>query len=262
MRAGKTNIFIQEGTSIESKMGNPVLESLRARKSVRAFTDAPVPEEVKRAVLDAAMEAPTAGCQQLYTIIDVTEPALKRTLADTCDHQPFIANAPLVLVFCADAQRWYDAYLEAGLSPRAPEAGDLMLAVCDAVIAAENAVTAAESLGLGTCYIGDIMEQCETHRALLQLPPYVFPAAMLVGGYPTQQQLAREKPARLDMAYVVHENVYRRADGVALRAMFAARAGRKGYDAWMRAFCERKYDSDFSREMSRSVAEYLAAFRK
>ena len=81
-----------------------------------------------------------------------------------------------------------------------------MLAVNDAVIAAQNAVCASESLGIGSCYIGDIMEQCEFHRQLLQLPPYVFPAAMLVFGYPVQQQKEREKPVRCDLNYIVHEN--------------------------------------------------------
>ena len=97
-------------------------------------------------------------------------------------------HAPLVLVFCADCKKWYDAYLEAGCTPRTPGVGDLMLAVTDAAIAAQNAVVAAESFGIGSCYIGDIMENCDTQRSLLYLPDYVFPAVMLVFGWPTQQQ--------------------------------------------------------------------------
>ena len=69
-----------------------------------------------------------------------------------------------------------------------------MLAVCDALIAAQNAVVAAESLGIGSCYIGDIMENAEVHQMTLQLPKYVFPVAMLVFGYPTDQQKKRKKP--------------------------------------------------------------------
>lgn len=239
---------------------NAILDSLRRRRSVRAFTDEPVTAAEKAAILRAAVEAPTAGCQQLYTILDVTDPALKRRLSETCDHQPFIATAPLVLLFLADVERWYDAYLAAGLTPRKPGAGDLMLAVCDALIAAQNAVVAAESLGIGSCYIGDVMEQCETHRALLGLTDYVFPAALLVFGRPTPQQAAREKPARLPMNAVVRENGYRRASEAELREMFRGRTASQNYDEWMRAFCARKYDSDFSREMTRSVTRYLAPF--
>ena len=240
---------------------NPIIDSLYSRKSVRVFLPAPIPQEAKAAILRAACEAPTAGNQQLYTILDITSQPLKEALAVTCDNQPFIAAAPMVLVFCADAQKWYDAYVAQGLDPRLPGAGDLMLAVTDAAIAAQNAVVAAWSLGIGSCYIGDIMERCEEHRALLHLPPYVFPAAMLVFGYPTPQQQARPKPSRAEVSHIVHENGYRHMAAEELQATFGRDTGAKPYGEWLRAFCDRKYQSEFAREMTRSVEAYLAAFR-
>lgn len=239
---------------------NEVLKQLYTRKSTRAYEPVMISAEDKAAILEAAVQAPTAGNQQLYTIIDVTDQAMKDSLAESCDHQPFIASADMVLIFCADCRKWYDAFLAAGCDPRKPGVGDLLLAVSDANIAAQNAVVAAESLGIGSCYIGDIMEQAEAHRELLKLPQYVFPAAMLVFGVPTQQQRERQKPQRVAMQHVVHENGYRHMDEQELRAMFAERAGERGYDAWMQAFCARKYNSDFSREMTRSVGVYLADF--
>ena len=241
---------------------NEVIESLYRRKSVRAYEDREIPEEMKQLILEAAMQAPSAGCQQLYTILDITDQKLKEALAETCDHQPFIAKAPMVLVFCADCKKWYDAYIEAGCEPRKPGVGDLMLAVTDTVIAAQNAVTAAESLGIGSCYIGDIMENCEEQRKLLQLPDYVFPAAMLVFGWPTKQQKERQKPERCDLKHIVHENTYRSMDGPELRDMFAHECKNRTYEEWCSAFCKRKYNSDFSREMSRSVEKYLEQFGK
>ncbi len=241
---------------------NPILQSLHARKSVRAFEDRPIPEELKQQILEAAVQAPTAGNQQLYTILDITDPLLKQALSITCDHQPFIAKAPMVLIFCADCKKWLDAYREAGCTPRAPGAGDLLLAVTDAAIAAQNAVVAAESLGIGSCYIGDVMENCERQRELLHLPDYVFPAAMLVFGWPTRQQRERPKPARCPMEQIVHTNAYRCMDGQELRAMLAGRTGAQGFEDWCAAFCARKYDSDFSREMTRSVEEYLHQFMR
>ena len=74
---------------------NAILSALTARKSVRVFTGDPITAEERAAILHAAFQAPTAGNQQLYTILDITDPALKATLADLCDHQPFIAKAPL-----------------------------------------------------------------------------------------------------------------------------------------------------------------------
>lgn len=239
---------------------NEIIASLYRRKSVRVFTGEPVSGEIKEAVLAAAAQAPTAGCQQLYTVLDITDQALKDRLAVTCDDQPFIAKAPVVLIFCADCQKWYDAYAEAGCAPRAPGPGDLLLAVADACIAAQNAVTAAESLGLGSCYIGDILERCGEHRALLDLPEWVVPAAMLVMGWPTGQQRQRPKPERFPLEHIVCANRYRRKDGAQLRDMFAGQTGAKSFEDWLGAFCQRKYESGFSREMNRSAAEYLKAF--
>ncbi len=68
-----------------------------------------------------------AGCQQLYTIVDIIDQKLKEALVDTCDHQPFIAKALLVLIFCADCKKWYEAFTEAGSEQRKPDVGDLML---------------------------------------------------------------------------------------------------------------------------------------
>ena len=177
---------------------NEVIRQLCARKSVRAYTDRDITAEEKHAILTCAAQAPTAGNQQLYTIIDVTDPALREKLAESCDHQPMIAKAKMVLVFCADCKKWYDAYRSVGCEPRDPGVGDLMLAVGDAMIAAQNAVTAAESLGIGSCYVGDIMENFETQRALLGLPEYVFPAGMVIFGFPTEQQQRRESAFRQD----------------------------------------------------------------
>lgn len=239
---------------------NEIIEDLHRRKSVRVFTDQEITKEQKEEILYAAMAAPTAGNQQLYTILDITDQKLKEKLAITCDNQPFIAKAKMALIFCADFQKWYDAFKEGGCEPRKPGVGDLMLAVSDANIAAQNAVTAAQSMGIGSCYIGDVMERCEQHRELLGLPKYVFPAAMLVFGYPTKQQIERPKPERCRLEDIVQENRYSVRDGGQLRRMFEKECKTLTFEEWTKRFCERKYHSDFSREMSRSVGVYLEAF--
>ncbi len=239
---------------------NEVIRQLFERKSVRVFEDRPITPDDKALILETACMAPTAGNRQLYTIIDVTDQKIKDQLVDTCDHQPFIAKAQMVLIFCADCRKWYEGFKATEAEPRMPGVGDLLIAVSDANIAAQNAVTAAESLGIGSCYIGDIMENAEQQRALLHLPEYVFPAAMLVFGYPTLQQQERKKPGRVAMEHIVHENAYRCMDEAEMQAMWSPAAGAKGYKAWMQAFCARKYNSDFSRERNRSVAAYLKQF--
>ena len=127
---------------------NPVIQSLYDRKSVRAYTGKKIPEEDVKTILTSATQAPSPGNQQLYTILRITDQEKKHRLSISCDNQPFIEKADLVLVFCADCLKWYHAFQEAECNPRRPDVGDLMLAVCDANIAAQNAVVAAEALGI------------------------------------------------------------------------------------------------------------------
>ncbi len=240
---------------------NETLQLLLESKSVRVFEDRPISAEEKWAVLQAAMAAPTAGNQQLYTILDITDPAIREALVDTCDHQPFIAQAKMVLIFCADVRRWLDIFEVAGAKPRKPGPGDLMLACADACIAAQNAVVAAQSMGIGACYIGDVMENKEAQCDLLGLPEYVFPAAMVVFGYPTSQQMERPKPLRCKVEEIVAENRYPMRGAEQLKGMTEKDWKQLGFEEWAARFCNRKFNSDFSREMSRSVAEYWKEYK-
>jgi FMN reductase (NADPH)/FMN reductase [NAD(P)H] len=240
---------------------------------VRAYEKRQVEPEVREAILAATLRAPTAGNMMLYSIIEVTDQHIKDRLAVTCDNQPFIARAPMVWVFLADYQRWYDYFLTSGVEGlcqrngqplRRPEEGDLLLACCDALIAAQNAVIAAESFGLGSCYIGDILEQHEIHKELFNLPQYVMPICMLVFGYPTQQQQAREMTTRFDEKFVLFENSYRRLATREFDEMFAERESQmprgkamQGIANFGQAMYLRKFSSDFSVEMSRSVREWI-----
>ncbi len=245
---------------------NEVLSQLKNRKSVRVFEERSIEQEVKEEIINAALEAPTAGAMMLYSIIDITDTCKKETLSILCDNQPFIAKAPLVLIFLADYQRWYDTFTYEDCYPRTPGTGDILLAASDALIAAQNTVVAAESLGIGSCYIGDIIERCEEVRELLGLPEYTVPAAMLVYGYPTQGQKDRKKPARFDKEYVVFENSYKRLEKEELQTMYQKREEKAGHPqkditATVQAFCQRKYMSEFCKEMNRSAEEYLKNFR-
>ena len=241
---------------------NEVLRQLHKRKSVRVYEDRAIAAEVKQAVLDAAIQAPSAGNMALFTILDITDPKMKQTLSVSCDNQPFIATAPMVLIFCADYRRWYDVFCDHVDQVRKPDMGDLFLAEADAIIAAQNAVVAAHSLGLGSCYIGDITENFEFHKELLNLPQYVVPAAMLCFGYPTQQQSDRPKPSRHPASALVHENGYDSEKAASMEQMLAAQQGKSGEELadWIRRFCSRKWNSQFSEEMSRSCTEMVKSW--
>ena len=221
---------------------NETVKQLHERKSVRVYEDRPIGPEAKQAILEAAIQAPTAGNMALYTILDITDPEKKAALAKSCDNQPFIATAPMVLIFCADYRRWYDVFCKYVDEVRKPGMGDLFLAEADAIIAAQNAVVAAQSLGLGSCYIGDITENYEYHKKLLNLPRYVVPAAMVCFGYPTQQQLSRPKPPRHVVSALVHENGDSMEKAAQMEQMLSLQQGKEGDELadYIRRFCKRK----------------------
>jgi nitroreductase len=262
-------LTIQGGDAV-----NPVLGLLLKRKSIRAYQDREISQDDRAAILRATLRAPTAGNMMLYSIIEVRDRKAKQTLVRTCDNQPFIARAPLVLLFLADYQRWFDYFMlstpaaQSGskeASPRKPEEGDLLIACCDAVIAAHTSVIAAESLGIGSCYIGDILENYEQHRDLFNLPDYVLPICLVCFGYPTRDQVERPLTQRYEERFIVFEDRYRRLREAEFLEMFHGReevafrgretvSGARNYGQLMYL---RKYGTDFAREMNRSVRAML-----
>jgi nitroreductase len=251
---------------------NETLSLLENRKSVRAYESERVSREQRDAIIRAALRAPTAGNMMLYSILEIDDQALKDRLAVTCDHQPFIAKAPLVLLFLADYQRWFDFFQHSAVEElchrtgtpfRTPQEGDLMLAISDALIAAQTAVVAAEALGLGSCYIGDIMENGEIHRELLKLPDYAFPIAMVCFGVPTEGQWQRPQPTRYPEDLIVFRNVYRHLSPEEFAAMETEQpsVSSEATNAGQRVFL-RKYASDFMLEMNRSVRELLKSWQQ
>jgi nitroreductase len=246
---------------------NETLRLIEERCSTRVYDGMPISDADKAAILNAAFRAPTAGNLMLYSIIEIEDPALKATLAETCDHQPFIATAPWVLVFVADYQKWIDVFAVShverveGVEHRSvPGPGDLLLACSDALIAAQNAVIAAESLGIGSCYIGDVLEQAERHAELLGLPHHTLPVAMLCLGHPKgpRRHVGRHTE------HMVHRDRYRRLDASELAALsvelereHAPHGLKPGFDNYPQVVYARKYAAGFTHEMNRSVRHWL-----
>jgi nitroreductase len=246
---------------------NSTLDLIAARTSTRVYEPTPLTDAEKAVILNAAFRAPTGGNMMLYSIIEVTDQALKDRLAVTCDDQPFIAKAAWVWVIVADFQKWIDIFdashverAEATHPRRTPGLGDLMMACSDALIAAQNAVVAAESLGIGSCYIGDILERGEEHAELLGLPQHTLPIAMLCFGRPATH---REPVVRFSK-HVLHTNSYRRltpdelAEEIAeMGAEYAPHGMAPGVENYGQVIYRRKFASDFMAEMNRSVAWWL-----
>lgn len=253
---------------------NQVIATLQNRSSLRRYKDQALSNEHKEVILKSMLRAPSAGNMMLYSVITIERQETKDILSRTCDNQPFIAKAPWVLVFAADMQRWFDYYQLCDVPQycaehnlpyyQNPNLGDLFISASDTLIAAQNAAIAAESLGIGSCYIGDIMENYETHRELFGLPDYAFPLAMLCFGYyPDDQKL--EPPQlrpRFDQQYIVFSEKYHRLAASELQAMFAEREktvpqppGNNPYQAknFGQLMYARKTGAPFFQEMHRSL---------
>lgn len=246
---------------------NQIIESLYHRKSTRVFTEEPVSDLIKTKLIEAAMQAPTAGNMHLYSIIDIQDVEVKKLLSESCDNQAFIAQAPIVFVFCADYYRaWSGMHDFVSEDARIPEVGDLFLAMSDALICAQNMVVAAESLGLGSCYIGDIIENFEFHRDLLKLPQAVWPIGMLVIGYPTQQQIDRPKPKRFPTHFVLYKNQYQILDKnmhqMTIRNHFEAHTKNITEIEYYNDLYYRKYTAEFTKELNRSAKAMIDSLKK
>lgn len=249
---------------------NKTIQFIESRKSLRAYADKPITQEEREIIIRGAMRAPTAGNMMLYSILQIDDQEKKNRLVKTCDNQPFIGKAPLVLLFLADMQRWYDFYAassvpefcqENGILFRTPAESDLLLACCDALIAAQNAVITAESIGIGSCYIGDIMENIEIHREMFDLPVLTFPITMVCFGHYKDVNNKGMPTPRFPEKFIHFTNSYKRLTPEDFHEMFAPReqmlckAGKflKNAKNFGQHFYLKKTGSDFAKEMSRSV---------
>ncbi len=248
---------------------NETLKLIENRKTIRAYNKKELTQEVIEIIIRGAMRAPTAGNMMMYSILQITDQVIKEKLVKTCDNQPHIAKAPLVLIFLADLQRWWDYFdickipelcNDIGKEFQTPQESDLLLASCDALIAAQNAVITAESLGIGSCYIGDIMENYEIHKEMFNLSKWVFPIAMVCFGYPKGDKEKIPLTSRFPQKFIHFENKYQRLNEEELTEMFKnvdrkiveKNAKNLGQDVYLR-----KSGADFSKEMRRSVKTAL-----
>jgi nitroreductase len=191
-----------------ARHGNAVIDAMLDHRSVRGYRPDPLAPGQLDLILAAAQSAASSSNLQTYSIIVVEDAARKATLAELAGGQKHIAECPAFLLFAADLSR-----LNRIADARAmPHAGNdhfemFLVAAIDAALAGQNACVAAESLGLGTVYIGAMRNRPEEVAAALQLPPAVAVVFGLCIGHPAPGAEGMIKP-RLPRAAVVHREVY------------------------------------------------------
>lgn len=219
----KESFLTFDGKLVDPNLKNAVFanETLRllfTRSSVRDFLPEKVPEDVLRSIIEAGLHSPSAGNLQPYSIIKVEDGERKRIIAELC-LQKFISKAPVLLVFCIDfhrLERWSrlcDAPFTASESFR-----HFWVAFIDVSICAQSICVAAESFGLGSVYIGTIIESADKVIDVLKLPNKVFPVILLCLGYPHSRPLPQKK---LGYDIIVSSEVYRELSDEELVKVFS-----------------------------------------
>ena len=166
------------------------IECIRTRASVRKFRQEPVPEESVKEILEAAIQSPSAGNTQEWHFVVVTRPEYRKQGAEAAFGQDFVAQAPLVIVVCADLDRIGAAYGERGVT---------LYALQDTAAAIQSLMLAAWERGVASCWVGAFNEA--RLKGVLVIPTNVKPVAIIPMGYPAEKP---KKPERRPLEEVMH----------------------------------------------------------
>ncbi|MEZ5378389.1 MAG: oxygen-insensitive NADPH nitroreductase [Acidimicrobiales bacterium] len=210
---------------------------LKSHRSIRKYTEEPVPEDTLADIISAGFAAATSSNLQGTTVIRVRNPETRSAIAAVAGGQTQVETAAAFYVWCADLHRSAVACEANGGEFSAGMTEHFMIATVDCALAAQNAVVAAESLGLGICYIGGIRNDPAQVTELLRLPQQVYPLFGLCIGWPDQDP---ELKPRLPLSVTLKEEFYDErsdAEGIAaydeeMRAYYHARTGGKIDRVW------------------------------
>ncbi|WP_303976326.1 NADPH-dependent oxidoreductase [Streptococcus danieliae] len=241
---------------------NETIQTQLNHRSIRKFQKQELTKEEVELLVEVAQQAPTSNFRQSYSILRITDPELKQELAKI-GQQEYIASAPHLFVFLVDQARNTKLAKEQGapaLVQGSPER--FLAAFSDALIAAQNMVVAAESMGLGTVYLGSILNDPKRLCQLLALPDYVYPAVGLALGWPDQDP---EKKPRLPKEIVHMENVYQELENPVAALKEYDQAIEEYYDLRSSNNRLEAFTTKISKEMATSPAkraETLAALQE
>ena len=181
------------------------MDSIKNRRSIRKYSDKDIEASLLNEIIAEAIQTPTMGNMQLYSVVVSRSKEIKEQLAPAHFNQPMVTGAPVVLTFCADFNR-FTKWCE----QRNADAGydnflSFMNAVQDTLLFAQTVTVLAEAAGLGTCYLGTTVYMPETISKVLNLPKLVVPVATITVGYPAEDA---KKSDRLPVEAIMHNETY------------------------------------------------------
>ncbi|HDY85868.1 MAG TPA: oxygen-insensitive NADPH nitroreductase [Methylophaga sp.] len=184
---------------------NQVIALLKNHRSIRKYTQEPISDEILINIIEAAGSAATSNFIQAYSVIRVIDKQNRKKLAELTGNQTWVEESPLFLVFCADLKRAENACLFENKEMASGYTEQFLIATVDVALAAENALVAAESMGLGGVFIGGIRNNPDAVCELLKIPNQVYPVFGMCLGYPDEKP---EQKPRLPAQMILHEDYY------------------------------------------------------
>lgn len=182
-----------------------MIEGLKNRRTVRKYLKKDITDEVLNELLEVACRASNTGNMQLYSMIVTRSDTQKQLLAPAHFNQPMITNAPVVITFCADVNRFVKWCAERNAEPGFDNFQTFMAAVIDSMLVAQTFCNAAEEMGLGICYLGTTTYNADKIIEALKIPRLVIPVTTVTVGYPDGMP---DQVERLPLEAMIHNEMY------------------------------------------------------
>lgn len=182
------------------------LETLLNHKTIRNYKSDPIPQEMLDTILEAGFRASTTGNMQVYSVVVTRDEQKRKDLCKLHFNQKMVEQAPVLLTFCADFNRFNKWCEQRNANPGYDNFLSFFTAAIDALLVAQNAAVAAEAYGLGICYLGTTTYQADKLIEFFNLPKGVVPITTLVVGYPAEEPGLTD---RLPAKGLIHDETYR-----------------------------------------------------
>jgi len=184
---------------------NQVIDLIKNHRSIRKFKSEPITTETLNTIIEAASMAATSNFIQAYSIINVTNKNNRKQIAELAGPQTWVEESPIFLVFCADLKRSKNACFLENKEMESGYTEQFIVATVDVALAAQNAMIAAESIGLGGVFIGGIRNNPERICELLKIPEHIYPVFGLCLGYPDDKP---EQKPRIPVDLILKDDYY------------------------------------------------------
>ncbi|MEI8273374.1 MAG: nitroreductase family protein [Paludibacter sp.] len=208
-----------------------MLNLLNDHRTVRKYTTEKINPALLNQLLESACRASNTGNMQAYSVVVTTDEVLKKQLSPAHFNQPMVAQAPAILTFCADFNRFTTWCEQRQAEPGYDNFQSFIAAAIDAIIAAQTFCIAAESVGLGICYLGTTTYNAQEIIQALKLPKLVIPVTAITVGYPEDLP---EQTDRLPQNGLIHHEVYKNYDAKSIDKIYAEKESSDFYNQFVK----------------------------